>query len=108
MCIAEGEGSRFSALLNSGLFEFQIFTNLATKSGYIKLTEICLYFCPYRKTLILIGLNAFPAYLSGTGKYSDTTYQDCPASEGNQTGRFSESRHNRDMVRYGLSRLLFS
>ena len=31
MCIAEGEGSRFSALLNSGLFEFQIFTNLATK-----------------------------------------------------------------------------
>lgn len=70
MCIAEGEGSRFSALLNSGLFEFQIFTNLATKSGYIKLTEICLYFCPYRKTPILIGLNAFPGISFRTGKYS--------------------------------------
>lgn len=70
MCIAEGEGSRFSALLNSGLFEFQIFTNLATKSGYIKLTEICLYFCPYRKTPISTKSNTLPGISFRTGKYS--------------------------------------
>lgn len=74
MCIAEGEGSRFSALLNSGLFEFQIFTNLATKSGYIKLTEICLYFCPYRKTLISTKSNTLPGISFRNGQVFRTLH----------------------------------
>lgn len=60
MCIAEGEGSRFSALLNSAYLNFRYLQIWLRKSGYIKLTEICLYFCHYHKTLILIGLNTFP------------------------------------------------
>ena len=37
--------------------------------GYIKLTEICLYFCPYRKTLISTKSNTLPGISFRTGKY---------------------------------------